>query len=238
MNLQNSEKQEKDFKGIWIPKEVWLNKDLSLQEKVFLVEIESLDNDNGCFASNKYFSEFFNITKGRCTQIIKLLEKKNMIKIKIIMKEKQIIKRVIKVVNKLTRVVNKLNLPSENIKEGYLENDDDNNTYINNTINISEKKKSKERFEKAFERFWEAFPKRRRKNKVKTQEKFITILKEEKTEEKMQSMFKRIMIILEAYKKTKDWKKENGEFVCMPETFFNKKMYLDDLKDLKENYEE
>jgi len=36
---------ERNFKGIWIPKEIWLNEKLSLQEKVFLVEIASLDND-------------------------------------------------------------------------------------------------------------------------------------------------------------------------------------------------
>ena len=27
------------FRGIWIPKEIWLSKDLTLQEKVFIVEI-------------------------------------------------------------------------------------------------------------------------------------------------------------------------------------------------------
>jgi len=37
---------KRDFKGIWIPKEIWLNENLTLQEKVFLVEIESLDNEN------------------------------------------------------------------------------------------------------------------------------------------------------------------------------------------------
>ena len=59
------EQQERTFKGIWIPKEIWLNNELTLQEKVILVEIDSLDNDDGCFASNKYFSEFFGISAGR-----------------------------------------------------------------------------------------------------------------------------------------------------------------------------
>ena len=54
----------RDFKGIWIPKEIWLNKNLKLIEKIFLVEIDSLDNEDGCYASNKYFAEFFGITKG------------------------------------------------------------------------------------------------------------------------------------------------------------------------------
>ena len=52
------------FKGIWIPAEVWLNDGLSVMEKLFLVEIDSLDNDSGCFASNAHFAEFFDISKG------------------------------------------------------------------------------------------------------------------------------------------------------------------------------
>ena len=27
------EEQQRQFKGIWIPKEIWLNKDLTFQEK-------------------------------------------------------------------------------------------------------------------------------------------------------------------------------------------------------------
>lgn len=49
----------RSFKGIWIPKEIWLNNELSLFEKVLLVEIDSLDNNEWCYASNEYFSKFF-----------------------------------------------------------------------------------------------------------------------------------------------------------------------------------
>jgi uncharacterized phage protein (TIGR02220 family) len=120
----------RNFKGVWIPKNVWLDKDLTLMEKCFLVEVDSLDNENGCFASNAHFSEFFAISKGRCTQILKSLEKKEYIKITLIRNGKQVIKRVIRILN---RVVNKLNNPSELIKQPYLENAQGNNTVINNT---------------------------------------------------------------------------------------------------------
>jgi len=53
----------RDFKGIWIPKEIYLNKQLSLVEKILLVEIDSLDmSDAGCFASNAYFAEFIGVS--------------------------------------------------------------------------------------------------------------------------------------------------------------------------------
>jgi len=127
---------ERDFKGIWIPKEVWLNKELKIIEKLFLVEIDSLDNEYGCFASNKYFSEFFGITKGRCSQVITKLKEKGLIDIRFEKEGKVIIKRIIKVVNKLNKVFNKSS-------EGYLENDKDNNTIYNNTNNNIRFKKPK-----------------------------------------------------------------------------------------------
>lgn len=133
---------KRKFKGIWIPSNVWLSKELTTNEKLFLVEIDSLDNEDGCFASNAYFSEFFDISKGRCTQIIKSLEAKGYIKITLIRKGKQVVKRLI-------RVVNKLNNPSENIKHPYLENDEDNNTLFNNTL-LEEEQPPIEKVKKVF----------------------------------------------------------------------------------------
>lgn len=52
----------RDFKGIWISKEVWLSSSLSIMEKVLFVEIHSLDNERGCYASNKYFGDFFGVS--------------------------------------------------------------------------------------------------------------------------------------------------------------------------------
>jgi len=118
--------QERDFKGIWIPREIWLASELTLLEKIFLVEIDSLDNDQNCYASNAYFAEFFGISKGRCTQIIKSLEAKGFIQIQLIRDKKAIKKRVI-------RVVRKLNTPLSKTKYPYLENAEGNNTYLNNT---------------------------------------------------------------------------------------------------------
>ena len=64
---------KRGFKGIWIPKEIWLNDELSLQQKVFLVEIHSLDNGAGCWANNEYFAKFFGLSKTRVSLIIKSL---------------------------------------------------------------------------------------------------------------------------------------------------------------------
>ena len=73
-------KENRDFKGVWIPKEIWLNNDLSIIEKVLLVEIDSLDNsDRGCFASNEYLAKFVQLSEGRIANIISNLKKRKFI---------------------------------------------------------------------------------------------------------------------------------------------------------------
>ena len=63
----------RDFKGIWIPKEIWADKKLSIIEKVLLAEINSLDNEKGCFASNGYFADLFSRSETMiCIYISKL----------------------------------------------------------------------------------------------------------------------------------------------------------------------
>ena len=70
--------KDRDFKGVWIPKHIWLNPQLSPIEKLFLAEIDSLDNDEekGCFASNEYFGNFFGISEGSAANIISSLRKR------------------------------------------------------------------------------------------------------------------------------------------------------------------
>ena len=114
-------KIERNFKGVWIPAEIWLHKDLTVMEKLFMVEIDSLDNANGCFASNAYFGDFFGLSNGRCSQIINSLHDKKLISLEYERAGKSVKKRIIKVFNKLNRGYLENYTP-------YLENDKDNNT--------------------------------------------------------------------------------------------------------------
>jgi hypothetical protein len=63
------------FKGIWMPKNIYLNNNLNWTEKILLVEIDSLDDGRGCFASNKYFAEFLGVTQRSITAAIAKLKK-------------------------------------------------------------------------------------------------------------------------------------------------------------------
>lgn len=66
----------RDFKGIWIPKEVYLDKRLNALEKIILVEIDSLDNgEDGCYASNEYLAEFCQCSQAKVSTAISKLVK-------------------------------------------------------------------------------------------------------------------------------------------------------------------
>lgn len=141
------EEQQRQFKGIWIPKEIWLNKDLTFQEKIILVEIDSYDDGQvGCYASNKHFMKNFGITSSRVSQIIQNLQNKGYIKITYKYNGKEIERRYLSInrppyPEKIGMLKNDTGMLKNEIevcqfdKGGYVKNLKDNNTNINNTNN-------------------------------------------------------------------------------------------------------
>lgn len=69
-----------------------------MQEKVFLAEIDSLDNEQGCYANNEYFAHFFGISKVRVSEVINSLVAKGWVKSTVLPTEgnKRILKGVLK----------------------------------------------------------------------------------------------------------------------------------------------
>lgn len=74
--------QKRSFKGVWIPRDIWLAEDLSMQEKVLLVEIDSLDNEDGCYATNEYFGRFMGLSAKHISRLVSSLTKKKKLNIK------------------------------------------------------------------------------------------------------------------------------------------------------------
>lgn len=65
---------KREFRGVWIAREIWLDKRLNALDKVILAEIDSLDNDEtGCFASNDYLAEFCQCSKTTVSTAIRKL---------------------------------------------------------------------------------------------------------------------------------------------------------------------
>ena len=64
------------FKGVWIERSLWLNKNLSWLEKCVIAEIDSLSTlENPCTASNEYLAMMFDVSEGRMANIISKLRK-------------------------------------------------------------------------------------------------------------------------------------------------------------------
>ena len=102
------------LKGLWIPAEILLNKDLSDKEKIILSMILYLSEEtNSCFASNKYIASIVNVTANRVCKIISSLKDKRYIKVKLKYKtdSKEIEER------QITPIVENINRYSEKLQE-------------------------------------------------------------------------------------------------------------------------
>jgi hypothetical protein len=129
---------DRDFKGVWIPKEIWLEHQLTWMEKLFLTEINSLDNADGCFAGNKYFSEFFKLSPHRCSEIINQLVQKEYLAAVYERKGCQIVRRILRVSHIGIREMSRTH--SGNVTTPIDISVKDNNILINNTNNKNKEK--------------------------------------------------------------------------------------------------
>ena len=70
------------LKGLWIPAEILLNKDLSDKEKIILSMILYLSEDtSSCFASNRYIANIVNVIPERVSKIISSLKNKEYVRV-------------------------------------------------------------------------------------------------------------------------------------------------------------
>lgn len=116
----------RDFKGIWIPKDIWLDTRLSALDKVILAEIDSLDNNlEGCYASNEYLSKFCQCSPSKVsTTISKLIKLEYLYVTKFDGRKRFLKSRLLK--------INRLGIKNsysgyENLKEINIDNNIDNN---------------------------------------------------------------------------------------------------------------
>ena len=70
------EDKKREFKGVWIPKEIWLDTRLNALDKMIFAEIDSYSStENGCYASNEYLANFCQCSESKASKTIsKLIE--------------------------------------------------------------------------------------------------------------------------------------------------------------------
>lgn len=83
----------RQFKGVWIPREIYLHDQLSWTEKILLIEIQSLQNEEGCWASNQYLAEFLGLSEKTIKNLLTGLRHKDFIETKQINGERRLFVR-------------------------------------------------------------------------------------------------------------------------------------------------
>ena len=165
---------ERDFKGVWIPKEIWLNEDLNWTEKLLLVEIDSLAKNGECFASNEHFAKFLRVGIRQVQNGLTKLKELGFISTFVIYKEgtKRVEKRVITphAKNYMTPCNFQREAHEINRMTPHEEKCMDSNTisFINTINNTSSKTHTPKlgELEKEFERLWKAYPRKEGKKKA------------------------------------------------------------------------
>ena len=220
---------ERDFKGIWIPKELYENTELSHTEKFLLLEIDSLSKtEKGCFVSNARLGEYLGKNKQTVANLISGLIKKGYLTSDVIYKNnsKEIERRYLKThtrqvefiyekvlhpihENGNTPITKKSNTP-------LTENGKDNNTSSFNE-NICAKDLKNE-LKNEFEKLWNFYP--NKKGKSKAEEKFIKHRKKCSYEE-----IEKGLLAYNSYIKAKDI---SPQFIKHGSTWFGQKSWEDD----------
>ena len=127
---------ERDFKGVWIPKQVWLDTRLTALDKVILTEIDSLDqSERGCFASNKHIADFCQCSETKVSKSISTLIKYGYLYVQNFDGRQRELK---------SRLSNNANLPCKNYKADEHKMQES-NTYTNPTTNTENKKKERKK---------------------------------------------------------------------------------------------
>lgn len=65
---------ERQTKGVWIPIEIWESKELTWNEKILFLEIDSFTSkDKDCFFSNEYIANLLGVTENSANRILSSL---------------------------------------------------------------------------------------------------------------------------------------------------------------------
>ena len=223
------EEQKREFRGIWIPKEIYLNKSLNWNEKILLIEIDSLDNEQGCFSSNKHFAEFLGVTERAVTGMIAKLKKLGYISQSSFDGRRRVLHSNVKICLSAQNGCSgqsgsKLPCTPE---AGFQQNNPVNN--ISNNIENKDtplppregeqKKDSGKAIMGRFEVFYKAYPKH--KSRGDAEKAWKTLKPDDKK-------LAEIMDGLERAKCSPDWKKENGRFIPYPASWLRAKGWEDE----------
>ena len=212
--------QQRDFKGVWIAREIWLDERLNALDKVILAEINSLDGPSGCFASNQYIADFCQCSATKVSTAISKLIELGYISVASFDGRTRILKTCLSKFERQTFKKSEADL--QNLKENNTDNKEriitgEKTPSTPEGGNCLEKEAQTEtrRFV-MFERFWEAYP--RKVDKKGAERAFWRI-------KGLADIFPQIIEALETCKASEQWKKEGGRFIPHPTTWIRQERW-------------
>lgn len=218
---------ERDFKGVWIPKQIWLNEELNWTEKLLLVEIDSLAKNGECFASNEHFAKFLKVSIRQVQNSLATLKEKAYISTFVIYREgtKQVEKRIITPheENYMTPCKEVRDPHEKNCTTPHEKNCMDNNTLVINTINNTKSKNyspSSPQIEKEFEKLWTIYPRKIGKKKAFDSYKKARKIKKMSYETIEKGLYRYITYL--------EQQGTDEQFIQHASTWFNQEKWLDD----------
>lgn len=228
----------RDFKGVWIPRNIWEDKKLTWGEKLLFLEIDSLATRSGeCFASNEHFAEFLDVSPRQIQNILSALKNKGIITIQLIYKgnTKIVCKRIIRPTYIKTDEEKFAHTDEESFahmnEEKFARTDeekfvDSNTLSFNNTIsNTSNKKINKKNsnsaeMESEFESLWKKYPR-----KIGKQKALLNYIKARKGDK---YTFEAIANGIEMYINYIHYHNVSDEYIQHGSTWFNQESWNND----------
>jgi hypothetical protein len=202
-----------------IPANVRYDKDLRANEKLLYGEITALAKKTGeCWASNKYFSELYEVQPNAVATWIRHLKEKNYIEIEYEYLGKEIQKRIIKIggIQKdTTSYPNEYGGGIQKDSRGGIQKGEENNTSnIKNTSN-----NIKEIYKESFEKIWEMYPNKKGKNNA--YKSFEKAVKEGVTLDEIATGLQNYVAYIEA-------ERIEPRYIKNGSTWFNQRCWEDD----------
>ncbi len=197
---------DRDFKGVWIPKTVWLDTRLNALDKVILTEIDSLDNgERGCYASNRHIADFCQCSETKVSTAISKLIKYGYIYVQKFDGRQRELKSRLSNFERQTSKICKADI--KDLKESNTNNNTSNNTESINNISTE------------FETLWKLYPRKLGKPKA---------LKAYEKARKKGTTFEKVEQGLKAYCKQIEVQKTATEYIKHGSTWFNGECWNDE----------
>lgn len=211
---------DRAFKGVWVPKEIWLDRELTLLDKAIMIEIDSLDrSDVGCWASNEHFASMFGCTSRKVSDSVSKLIKCGYVRVIGYDGRKRYLRSCLKVVfaDGGSPFQSDTNEFSSQTNEIFYS--DSRDFLHSNTDRETENKTNKVIHMDGFDRFWKEYP-----NKVKKSVAF----------QKWQTMnLEKIadVIVEDVKQRAKtEWTGEGEAYVPHPTTYLNQRRWEDETR--------